>query len=118
MAPRPGSSLLQRLFSRFRARRAAMAVPPHSARPFQAISIFRGVNAGALANRLSEQRFLAKDAPSLPLPGCTMRASCECVYLKHRDRRAAQRRVMDFSASQRVYTGKERRVLKGRRATD
>lgn len=118
MAHRPPSSLLQQLFSRFRARRAAKAVPPQSARPFQAISVFRGVNACALAKRLSEQRFLAKDAPSLPLSGCTMPAACECVYLKHRDRRAAQRRVMDFTASQRVYTGKERRFLKGRRATD
>ena len=91
---------------------------PPSTRPFQAISIFRGVKACALANELSEHRFLAKDAPPLPLPGCTIPAACECVYLKHRDRRSMQRRSMDFSASQRVYTGKERRFLKGRRATD
>lgn len=117
MASRP-PSLLKQLLSRFRLKRAAAALLPHAARPFQAISIFRGIKACALANQLSEQRFLAKDAPPLPLPGCTMPESCECVYLKHRDRRAAQRRVIDFSASQRLYTGKERRVLKGRRMTD
>jgi hypothetical protein len=110
--------LLIQLFSRFRSKRAAKAVLPQSARPFQAISIFRGVKACALANQMSEHRFLAKDAPSLPLPGCTMAEGCDCVYLKHRDRRGPQRRTVDFSASQRVYTGKERRLVKGRRATD
>jgi hypothetical protein len=118
MASRPPSTSLKQLFSRFRSKRTANAVLPQSARPFQAISIFRGVRACALANQMSEQRFLAKDVPSLPLPGCMMPESCECVYLKHRDRRGPQRRTMDFSASQRVYTGKERRALKGRRATD
>lgn len=100
--------------------RAGREEPPQNAAPqrlFQAVSIFRGVNACERARRFSEHRFLAKNAPPLPLPGCTMPQSCECKYLKHRDRRGAQRRLTDYTTS-RIYAGVERRRLKGRRATD
>src|SRR5690606_36686727 len=103
-------------FSRFRSK--PQSALPHVTRTFQAIPILQGAKACTLAKDMAEVRFLAKDARPLPLPGCNMPSSCECVYLKHRDRRGPQRRTMDFSASQRVYVGRERRVLKGRRATD
>jgi hypothetical protein len=88
------------------------------ARPFQAISIFRGRNACPMAYRFSEHRFLAKDAPQLPLAGCTMHGLCECRYLKHRDRRGTMRRLIDFSSAPPAYPGKERRFVRGRRGCD
>jgi hypothetical protein len=87
-------------------------------RPFQAISIFRGVHACPLAKRFSDHRFLAKDAPQLPLTGCTMARTCQCRFLKHKDRRADSRRFMEFGASHRSFLGQERRLRGGRRRTD
>jgi hypothetical protein len=83
-------------------------------RPFQAVSIFRGVHACEMAHRFSEHRFLAREAPTLPLSGCTQPATCECRYLKHGDRRGGPRRVTDFGSAQR-FRGSERR-LRDRRA--
>jgi hypothetical protein len=115
------ASVLDRLLSRLR---GSEPTPPPAvrapARPFQAISIYRGVDACELARRSSERRVLAKDAPKLPLPGCTMSETCECRYIKHGDRRAEPRRLVDFGASPdlTLFDGKERRRANGRRARD
>jgi hypothetical protein len=85
------------------------------ARPFQAISIFRGIHACEMARKFSEHRFLTRDAPPLPLSGCTMAESCECRYIRHKDRRAGARRLMDFGALARAFDGRERRSGAGRR---
>ena len=90
-----------------------VAIVAAAARPFQAIAIYRGVKACAMAQKFSEHRFLARDAPSIPLAGCTMSESCECRYLKYKDRRSGERRLVDFAA--RFYSGKERRTRNGRR---
>ncbi len=118
MDSRSRNSLLDTLLSRIRAKRREPDVATPPVRPFQAISIFRAPIACEMAHRFSDHRFLAKDAPSLPLAGCTMAEKCECRYLKHRDRRSTTRRLVDFTATSRIYIGKDRRTLKGRRATD
>jgi hypothetical protein len=88
-------------------------------RPFQAISIFRGTRACEMARRFSEHRFLAREAPQLPLSGCTMSESCECCYIRHRDRRSESRRSGDvFAAAARSVGYKERRLRRGRRSDD
>lgn len=110
-------SLLSRLTARW-CRKSAAPAAHVPARPFQAISIFRGVQACEMARKFSDHRFLARDAPQLPMIGCTMPQACECRYIRHKDRRSEPRRLMDFGASSRLYIGKERRRLKGRRATD
>jgi hypothetical protein len=116
---RPGrTSLLSTLLSRIGARRVEPEALKEPVRPFQAISIYRGTAACEAARRISEYRFLAKDAPTLPLPACTMPETCACRYLKHKDRRSNQRRHVDFTATSRIYIGKERRQLRGRRSTD
>jgi hypothetical protein len=43
-----------------------------------------------------------------------MSESCECRYLKYKDRRSGERRLVDFAA--RFYSGKERRMRRGRRS--
>lgn len=110
-------SLLAGLFGRFAARKEP---PPVTAplRPFQAISIFRGVKACTLAKRFSEHRFLVRDAPPLPLSGCTMSETCQCKYIKHKDRRGESRRLIDFGVANRLFDGKERRARSGRRRSD
>lgn len=112
-------SLLTRLLSRIRREQLSRASgKPAFARPFQAIAIYRGSVSCELAKRFSDYRFLAREAPALPLEGCTMRATCQCRYLKFNDRRSYQRRNTDFTTTTRPYLGKERRHSNGRRATD
>ena len=103
---------------RSRLKKDVVPAPCVAPRPFQAISIYRGVTACTPAKRFADYRFLAKDAPQLPLPGCTMASTCECRYLKHKDRRVEGRRLVEFSASSRTFSGQERRQRGGRRRTD
>ena len=91
-------------------------MPP--VRRFQALSIYRGVNACAMARKFGEHRFLAREAPALPLQGCTMVHACECRYLKFKDRRTESRRANDFGAATRARNEAERRGVRGRRKTD
>ena len=111
-------SLLEGLLARFGSRRE----PPAATgplRPFQAISIYRGVNCCELARKFSEHRFLVRDAPPLPLAGCSLAKTCQCKYIKHRDRRAEPRRLIDFGMAARLFDGRERRARGGgRRAKD
>ena len=118
MADRSRPSFLSKLLSRLRGEPRAAQQPKTQMRPFQAIAIYRGVICCEMARKFGEHRFLAKDAPPLPLQGCTMPERCECKYLKYKDRRAEARRLVDFGMSTRVFDGKERRARVGRRSTD
>jgi hypothetical protein len=111
-------SLLSVLMARLRKSPPAPPVQSAPPRPFQAISIYRGVAACGMARKFSEHRFLAKDAPPLPLSGCTMSSKCQCRYVKHRDRRGEARRLVDFGVAVRLFDGRERRSSGGRRADD
>ena len=116
--PRPAKkSLLEGLLARFGTRKE----PPAATgplRPFQAISIYRGLICCDMARKFSEHRFLVRDAPPLPLAGCSMDSKCQCKYIKHRDRRAEPRRLIDFGVAARMFDGKERRARRGRRNGD
>lgn len=115
------TSLLQRLLARLQGAQAhgQPARVASKPRPFQAVAVFRGGSACEMAQRFSEHRFLAKDAPSLPLPGCTMPHKCTCRFLKFNDRRESmQRRLMDFGLGAQLFGGKERRAVRGRRKND
>lgn len=117
MRKQPRQSLLATLLSRLRKEQ----VPPParvSAPRFQAIAIFRGARACHMARKFSDHRFLAREAPALPLPTCTMPESCECKYLKFNDRRAEPRRLVDFGTTTRVFASVNRRSFRGRRKTD
>jgi hypothetical protein len=115
--PRPAkTSLLGGLLARFGSRKEPPAAGP--LRPFQAISIYRGVTCCDMARKFSEHRFLVRDAPPLPLAGCSMGKSCQCKYIKHRDRRSEPRRLIDFGMAARIFDGKERRNRTGGRRTN
>lgn len=121
MRANPQPSLLQRLLGRLHGSQTP-AQPVRAAskpRPFQAVAVFRGATACAMAHRFSEHRFLAKDAPSLPLSGCTLPHKCTCRFLKFNDRReSVQRRLMNVGFATQMFGGKERRLARGRRAND
>jgi hypothetical protein len=59
--------------------------------PYRGVAIKPGNDGCASARRLEEQRFLAQEAPRLPLPGCDA-SLCNCRYSHFEDRREHQRR--------------------------
>ena len=109
-------SLLEGLLARFSGRKEPPAAGP--LRPFQAISIYRGLICCEMARKFSDHRFLVRDAPPLPLAGCSMRKTCQCRYIKHRDRRSEPRRLIDFGMAARLFDGRERRARRGGRRSD
>jgi hypothetical protein len=117
--PRPAKkSLLEGLLARFSSRKEPAAATGQQLRPFQAISIYRGLICCDMARKFSEHRFLVRDAPPLPLAGCTLGAKCQCKYIKHKDRRSEPRRLIDFGVAARLFDGKEKRNRTGRRRND
>lgn len=117
MRKQPRPSLLTTFLSRLHKNQTP--VPTRAAvSKYQAISIFRGIHACESARSLSDHRFLAREAPVLPLPACTMPEGCECRYLKFRDRRAESRRLVDYGTATRVFASSNRRSFRGRRKSD
>ncbi len=81
---------------------------------FAAVEIRTRSGACHRAQALEGRRFLAKDAPTLPLPDCKA-AECSCAFSKLSDRRTEGRRL-DFgglSASQ--FLDRNRRKNRDRR---
>lgn len=86
--------------------------------PHHCVAITPCADACAAARRLQGLRFLANEAPRLPLPRCSS-LNCSCVYAHFDDRRHHARRdpylhpALEMSRVQ-----EERRVSPGRRKTD
>ena len=97
--------------------------PPRTARrhwvtnPWHAVSIVLNPRACGKARGLIRVRFLAEEAPTLPLEGCDAR-TCTCHYRHHEDRRCEPRRASDVMPSAAYWPAKERRQSTGRRSTD
>ena len=92
---------------------------PRRSTPWHAVSVTPGARPCQAASLLQGTRFLSADAPRLPLPECSLSASCMCAYRHHEDRRGQPRRrddVMGFR--RRGYTSTERRADFGRREDD
>lgn len=64
---------------------------------YHAVSIKPGAYACSAANDLAGDRFLASEAPSLPLPGCDA-ADCDCHFSHHNDRRTGKDRRSPFTS--------------------
>jgi hypothetical protein len=85
---------------------------------YHAVSIKYDANACEAAQKMSGRRFLASEAPRLPLPECDA-AECNCRFAHHEDRRSSTDRRSPFAAS--GFGGgtgsfeKERRERKDRR---
>ena len=76
---------------------------------WQSVSIVPGPRACKRVEALRETRFLARNAPRLPLPDCTNQDGCQCKYQRHADRRAGPRRSEDRFAGKRDTAKPERR---------
>ena len=71
------------------------------------------------ARGLISTRFLASEAPRLPLTGCTAAEWCACKYKHYSDRRGPPRRKEDISGlRRRDPRGSERRIGQCRRVAD
>jgi hypothetical protein len=103
----------------FRSRVKREPVRKHHVRnPYHSISIECGRSrACRTARTLVNRRFLAAEAPPLPLPGCDS-ANCICRYQHHEDRRSDLRRAADEHRAEHPYAGAERRQRRGRRSHD
>ena len=98
-------------------RRGANETPPGDAQSldhtqFHAVSIHYAEGACTAAKMLAGQRFLAEDAPKLPLPGCDA-SQCQCHFTHYTDRRTKAERRAPFGGMS--YGGTSRSRLKERR---
>lgn len=85
------------------------ALPPSNR--FHAVTIYSPPNACPSARMLGSTKFLAKEAPRLPLDNCTA-PQCQCRYEHYDDRRADERRDTTETTD---YQGEQRRSRKDRR---
>jgi hypothetical protein len=98
--------------------RGADARPEHK-EAWHAVSIVTPTSACSAANELRNHRFLSKDAPRLPLAGCSSPETCRCIYRHHADRRGKPRRGADRGDPPKGGSpSAERRGKRGRRSTD
>jgi hypothetical protein len=85
--------------------------------PYHAVSIVTCLHPCDTAKKAIGQRFLSKQAPRLPLPGCDAER-CECKFRHHGDRRAGPRRRDEIGVGTNHWDGANRRKKMGRRNDD
>src|SRR5688500_18706896 len=98
-------------------RRAPPPTPPPLAKAggrFGAVQIRPRGKACQAAQLLEQHRFLAKDAPALPLPECTA-ARCMCTFSKLPDRRTDGRRLDHGGLTASLFLATSRRMKRDRR---
>jgi hypothetical protein len=76
--------------------------------PYHAVAVVPGPRACAAAEALRDRRFLSREAPALPLPGCDC-GRCQCRYEHFDDRRKGLRRAHDLAISIDGHVEAERR---------
>ena len=92
--------------------------PAKGDRRWHAVSVKPASGACPAAISGKNRRWLSREAPMLPLPGCTRPDACHCTYQHHDDRRAGSRRAEDLDAFARQPTiPTERRKQRTRRDT-
>jgi hypothetical protein len=99
--------------------RATGKTPIRTARKlFHGVSIHTdGLSACDAARGLENVRFLADDAPMLPLSDCSNPAGCRCKYQHYDDRRTEARRESDIGLPMKDHPNDARTGV-GRRVTD
>ncbi|MBS1172727.1 MAG: hypothetical protein H6R12_1557 [Proteobacteria bacterium] len=112
---------LSSLFPRSRSRRESASRPdqqPERRRdsPYHSVIVTAGHPSCEAAKQLGTLRFLAGQAPSLPLPGCGVRP-CECRYSHYADRRTGLDRRVEIGGKP-PHGLEDRRHNHGRRAGD
>ena len=86
---------------------------------WHAVSVVPGRYGCDAARAQLGRRYLAVEAPRLPLKGCSGQDECSCTYRHHQDRRGPLRRKEDISGLRRRDPGgTDRRVGHCRRLND
>src|SRR5688572_714517 len=109
-----GAGAAYRLVAR---RRAPLPSPPPNAKAggrFGAVQIRPRGDACRAAHLLGKYRFLAKNAPALPLRECTA-ARCACTFSKLPDRRTDGRRLDHGGLTASLFLAASRRRKRDRR---
>lgn len=118
---------MKRLFERLLLRRAKPAAPTATPAPrrepprvnaYSAVEVVPCTRSCEAARAANGQRFLARQAPPIPLAGCDRPGHCSCRFRKHDDRRVGPQRTPYASELVRSYPGRDRRVGRGRRNSD
>ena len=124
-----GIVILLRLFAHKREPKARSVSEYKAASHYKSVksaanSQFRAVSCSGHCpsiKNLDGKRFLERDAPTLPVPGCNA-SRCDCVYVHHDDRRSGRKDRRGLSQIDKeffYYSGKpNRRARRGRRASD
>ena len=103
------------------AREAPKSLRPAQKRPngggdFRAVKIVPSITCCAAAMQLKGRPYLLREAPRVPLYGCTMSTNCSCKFLKNADRRDSDRRVFRSTETNRLFAGLESRKQRRRSA--
>ena len=95
------------------------AAPRKAPNKFHAVTIACGPRPCPEARALQGQRFLSREAPTLPLRNCTCE-NCTCLYQHYGDRRAGARRARDMGVAIDGWVDVDKRVEvgRGRRKSD
>jgi hypothetical protein len=91
------------------------APPPKLGGRFSGVEIRTRGGACRAARALQDRRYLAKDAPALPLPDCT-HIKCACTFSKLPDRRTGGRRLDYGTLNASLFLTTNRRANRDRRA--
>lgn len=91
---------------------------PNSRADFRAVKIAPSSTCCAAATQIRGKSYLLRDAPRLPLLGCTMPLYCSCKFRKNADRRDSDRRRLGFSETNRWFAGLENRKRASRRSVE
>jgi hypothetical protein len=93
---------------------------PINAGDFRAVEIAPCVMCCTAATQVTGRSYLLRQAPRLPLMGCTMPTTCSCKFRKNADRRDGDRRQFGATEVNRWFVGVESRGREpaGRRSAE
>ena len=112
------ASFFERLFGTSRNATPTPARTTPRINAYQAVSISSRTTCCAAAAETRGVRFLARQAPALPLANCDRPKDCACRFQKYDDRRDGSRRTLYLSSLVQSYPGREKRQAQSRRKSD
>ena len=91
---------------------------PNRTGDFRAVEIAPCLMCCKAANQVTGRSYLLREAPRVPLMGCTMPINCSCKFRKNADRRDGDRRLFGATETNRWFAGRESRQNGGRRSVE
>jgi hypothetical protein len=85
---------------------------------FRAVEIAPSIMCCTAARQVTGKLYLLREAPRLPLMGCTMPTNCSCRFRKNADRRDSDRRLFGATETNRWFAGVDSRKHAGRRSAE